>query len=320
MSSFVTTETVARAERFDHWAHAMSTAFGGLDSRPAALVPFHGVARSDTVGLLHVSSIDAGPLTVRRARPRTTQHEDDHYKVALQIAGVCRIEQDGALDTLGPGDIAFCDTSRPYSFTYGMNFRTVLVMLPRPMLSVHPKTMRNVNARRITTDKGMGAVVRPFLRSLGEQSQTCSDAATLSLMDGTASLVTALILEKLAEMTPTAPSSAMMLRIRTYIEDRLSSTGLTPDSIAEAHGISRRYLFKLFAAEDLTVAGWVRTRRLERCARELASPASAGQPISVIAARWGLPDYRHFSRVFKSVYGETPRDFRHRALTGTDRS
>ncbi|NEE28532.1 AraC family transcriptional regulator, partial [Streptomyces sp. SID7982] len=123
--------------------------------------------------------------------------------------------------------------------------------------------MRHVIARRITTDEGMGAVVRPFLRSLGEQSRTCSDAAAPGLMDGTASLVTALILEKLAEMAPAAPSSAMMLRIRTYIEDRLSSTDLTPGSIAEAHGISRRYLFKLFAAEDLTVAGWVRTRRLE---------------------------------------------------------
>lgn len=105
-----------------------------------------------------------------------------------------------------------------------------------------------------------------------------------------------------------------MLRIRTYIENRLSNPELTPDSIAEAHGISRRYLFKLFAAENLTVAGWIRTRRLEHCARDLASPASTEQPISMIAARWGLLDCRHFSRVFKTVYGETPRDYRRRAL------
>ncbi|NEE27268.1 hypothetical protein G3M53_17560, partial [Streptomyces sp. SID7982] len=83
---------------------------GGLDSRPAAVAPFYGVARNDTIGLLQVSSIDAGPLTVRRARRTAGQHEDDHYKVALQLAGACRIEQDGALDTLGPGDLAFCDT------------------------------------------------------------------------------------------------------------------------------------------------------------------------------------------------------------------
>ncbi|MFZ3555394.1 helix-turn-helix domain-containing protein [Streptomyces sp. BH055] len=85
--------------------------------------------------------------------------------------------------------------------------------------------------------------------------------------------------------------------------------------IRSTHGISRRYLFKLFAAEGLTVAGWIRTRRLERCARDLASSVAAQQPIGMIAARWGLLDGRHFSRVFKTAYGRTPRDFRRRALT-----
>jgi AraC-like DNA-binding protein len=314
MGSFVTTETVARAERFDHWAHEMSRVFGGLDSRPAAHAPFHGKATSDALGRLRLASIDAGPLTVRRSGRLTAQHEEDHYKVALQVAGTCVIEQDGVSEALAPGDIAICDTSRPYTFAYGTDFRTVLMLLPRPMLPVRPEKMRTITARRLTADGGVGAVVGPFMRSLSAQSRACSDAAAVSLMDGAVSLVTALVSEKLATATPTAPQEAMMLRIRTYIENRLSNPELTPDSIAEAHGISRRYLFKLFAAENLTVAGWIRTRRLEHCARDLASPASTEQPISMIAARWGLLDCRHFSRVFKTVYGETPRDYRRRAL------
>ncbi|MFD8308462.1 helix-turn-helix domain-containing protein [Streptomyces sp. NPDC059690] len=61
----------------------------------------------------------------------------------------------------------------------------------------------------------------------------------------------------------------------------------------------------------------MRTRRLERCARYLASPARAKEPISTVAAPWGLLDCRHFSRVFKAEYGETPRDFRRRVLMST---
>ncbi|MER5756145.1 helix-turn-helix domain-containing protein [Streptomyces sp. NPDC002088] len=314
MGSFVTTETVARTERFDHWAHEVSKVFGDLDSRPAAPTSFHGKATSDTLGLLQFASIDAAPLAVRRTKRLAVQHEEDYYKVALQVAGNCLIEQDGATESLGPGDLAICDTSRPYSFTYESDFRTVLMLLPRPMLPMRPETIRDITARRLTTDGGVGAVVGPFLRSLSEQNRACSDAAVLSLTDGVVSLVTALVSEKLAGTAQAAPQKAMMLRIRTYIENRLSNPNLTPDTIAEAHGISRRYLFKLFAAEDLTVAGWIRTRRLEHCARDLANPASGEQPISLIAARWGLLDCRHFSRVFKSVYGATPRDFRNRAL------
>ncbi|MCX4903986.1 helix-turn-helix domain-containing protein [Streptomyces sp. NBC_00878] len=317
----MTTETVVGAERFDHWAHEMSRIFAGLDSRPLARVPFHGKATSDAVGRLQLASIDAGPLTVRRTRSLTAQREEDHYKVALQVAGTCVVEQDGVRESLAPGDITICDTSRPYTFTYETDFRTVLMMLPRPMLPVRAEAMQSITARRLSTDRGTGAVVGPFLRSLGAQSHTCSEAAILSLMDGAVSLVTALVSETLAGAAPTAPQKAMMLRIRRYIENRLSNPDLTPDSIAQAHAISRRYLFKLFAAEDLTVAGWIRARRLEHCARELASPASAEQPISIVAARWGLLDCRHFSRVFKTAYGETPRDFRRRALAdAADRS
>ncbi|NGO47726.1 AraC-like ligand-binding domain-containing protein [Streptomyces ureilyticus] len=320
MRTIVTTDSVARADRFDHWAHEISRMFTGLDTRPVTRAPFHGQAASDQFGLLHLSSISAGPLQVRRTARLVAQHEEDFYKVALQVKGTCVIEQDGVCSTLDSGDIAICDTSRPYSFTYDADFRTVLMLVPRPMLPVRPDAVRSLTARRMTADSGLGAVVGPFLRSLGEQSRDCKGPAAGSLMDGAVSLVTALVMEKLARSAPIAPQDAMMLCIRTHIENRLSDPDLTPDSIAEAHGISRRYLFKLFAAQDLTVAGWIRTRRLERCARDLANPSRADQSISMVAARWGLLDCRHFSRVFKAEHGETPRDFRRRALDGATRS
>jgi AraC-like DNA-binding protein len=321
MRTLVTTDSVPPTERFDHWAFEMSRMFAGLDTRPLSLAPpFHGQAATDELGMLHLSSISAGPLRVRRTAPLIAQHDEAYYKVALQVAGTCLLEQDGQCDTLMPGDIAICDTSRPYSFTYEDDFRTVLMLLPQPMLPVRPETLRALTGRRITAEGGTGAIVSPFLRSLGEQSRACTGPAAALLVDGAVSLVTALVMERLARTAPTAPHDAMMLRIRAYIENRLSDPDLTPDSIAAAHGISRRYLFKLFAAEDLTVAGWIRARRLERCARDLANSSGSDQTISTVAARWGLLDCRHFSRVFKAAYGETPREFRRRALTDAPRS
>ncbi|EKX60363.1 helix-turn-helix domain-containing protein [Streptomyces ipomoeae] len=320
MRTIVTTDSVAQTERFDHWTSEMSKVFTGLDTRSAAQTPFHGRAVSGDIGLLQLSSVSAGPLSVRRTQRLVAQYEEDFYKVVLQVAGTSVIEQGGTCSTLGPGDLAICDTSRPYSFTYETDFSTVLMLLPRPMLPVRPEALRDLTARRIGAEDGVGAVVAPFLRSLSQQARDCTGPASRSLMDGTVSLVTALVTERLALSAPTAPQDAMMLRIRTYIEHRLSDPDLTPDSIAEAHGISRRYLFKLFAADGATVAGWIRTRRLERCARDLSSPAAADQSISMIAARWGLLDCRHFSRVFRTAYGETPRDFRRRALAGADQA
>ncbi|MFH8983342.1 AraC-like ligand-binding domain-containing protein [Streptomyces varsoviensis] len=313
------TESVAAAERFDYWAHEVSRIFGALESRPggADRSAFHARAVGDSLGPLRFAEIDAAPQTVRRVEPAPARDDGGHgghYKVAVQIAGACLVEQDGVRGALGPGDIALCDTTRPYSFTYDRGFRTVLMLLPRALLPVRPELMRTITGRRLGADGGVAAVVGPFVRSLSRQSAACSEAAVTSLTDGAVSLVTALAWERLAARERPVPQNAMFARIRAYIEARLAHPDLTPDAIAAAHGVSRRYLFKLFAAEGLTVAGWIRCRRLEHCARELASPAAADQPISRVAARWGLLDGRHFSRLFKSVYGQTPRDYRRRSL------
>ncbi|QKV93079.1 helix-turn-helix domain-containing protein [Streptomyces sp. NA02950] len=311
MRTIITTESVAQADRFDHWVYEMSQVFAGLDTRPVSKGPFQGIAARGSVGSVQLNSISAGPLRVRRTARLCAQYEEDYYKVALQISGTSVVEQGGAQTALGPGDIAICDAARPYSFTYVGDFRTVILLLPRPLLPLRPEAVSEVTAHRISTDEGVGAVVAPFLQSLGEQDRDFVGPAAHSLMDGTVSLLTALVMERLDRA---APHDAMMLRIRAYIEHRLADPELSPDTIAEAHGISRRYLFKLFAAEGTTVAGWIRTRRLEHCARDLANSDAADQPIGMVATRWGLLDHRHFSRVFKSVYGETPREFRRRAL------
>jgi hypothetical protein len=80
----------------------------------------------------------------------------------------------------------------------------------------------------------------------------------------------------------------------------------------------QRLLVALVGQEDLqehdmTVAAWIRSRRLDRCRRDLADPGLWARPVSAIGARWGFPDGAHFSRVFRAAYGIPPREYRRRA-------
>lgn len=61
------------------------------------------------------------------------------------------------------------------------------------------------------------------------------------LVDGTVSLITALLSEQLTGCLPALSPPAIMLRVRGHIEYQLSDPGLSPDGIADALGISRRY-------------------------------------------------------------------------------
>ncbi|MFE4047964.1 helix-turn-helix domain-containing protein [Streptomyces sp. YIM B13518] len=88
--------------------------------------------------------------------------------------------------------------------------------------------------------------------------------------------------------------------------------------MAAAHQISTRSLYKLFQEEGLTVAAWVRERRLENCRRALADPALNSRPVHAIAARWGFADSAHFSRAFRAAYGMPPKEYRQLTRLGAD--
>ena len=57
-------------------------------------------------------------------------------------------------------------------------------------------------------------------------------------------------------------------------------------------------------------------RRLEHARRDLADPLLRTTSIQSVAARWGMPYASGFTRAFRAAYGESPREFRRRALPG----
>ncbi|GAA2977763.1 hypothetical protein GCM10010519_10910 [Streptomyces lactacystinicus] len=84
---------------------------------------------------------------------------------------------------------------------------------------------------------------------------------------------------------------------------------LSPAGIAAANFMSVRFLHKLFQPEGVTVGGWIRAQRLERCRRDLLRPMAGELGVAGIARRWGFVNSSHFSRAFRAAYGMTPRDW-----------
>src|SRR5437867_3860335 len=64
-----------------------------------------------------------------------------------------------------------------------------------------------------------------------------------------------------------------------------------------------------FHDAGLTVVGWIRARRMERCPRSLSGPALEPRPVAAIAARWGLSSAADFSRGFRTAHGMPPADY-----------
>ena len=71
---------------------------------------------------------------------------------------------------------------------------------------------------------------------------------------------------------------------------------MTPARVAQAEGISERYLQKLFEGAGDNFSHYVRERRLQRALADLSNPAEASHSISEIAYRYGFADSAHFEK------------------------
>ncbi len=95
-----------------------------------------------------------------------------------------------------------------------------------------------------------------------------------------------------------------------YIEVHLSDPRLSTSMVAEACGISTRYLSHLLKQYGSSFSTLVWDQRLRTAARWLETTPPGDISIAEIAFRVGFKSPAHFSRLFKRVFGKGPREYR----------
>jgi AraC-like DNA-binding protein len=113
--------------------------------------------------------------------------------------------------------------------------------------------------------------------------------------------------------------AARIRTIKAEIETNLANCSLDAACIAKRHGISTRYLHKLFESEGITFTEFLLDRRLALAHRKLSDTRFVGHSISSIAFEMGFGDISHFNRCFRRRYGTTPSDIRMQAKASIDK-
>ncbi|MDF3283592.1 helix-turn-helix domain-containing protein [Gordonia sp. N1V] len=302
---------------FDVWREAISSAFVPLDAAPLVGAPtaFSGGLASRELGDLQLSEVLGASAWVRRTASTIRRADPGVIKVALQLSGHSTVSQAGREAELGPGDLAVYDTSRRYELALADSFDILVAVIPRETLRINDSELDDGVARTITSCTGVGALLRPMLcalreQSLGEESMAPQGMSAQSLVtDAVADLVSACLRAAVPD-TGIGAGDTVLMSARTYIEGHLGDPFLTPAAVAAHHHVSLRYLQKLFAQDGDTVAGFIRRLRLERCRGDLADPLQIHRSVGAICAANGLVEAAHFSRIFKSAYGMSPRQYR----------
>ncbi|WP_433392588.1 helix-turn-helix domain-containing protein [Micromonospora sp. KLBMP9576] len=313
------TEQAPAAERFELWLDMVARTASPLRIRTEHAHDF--AARAEIVELGPIQVVNyrypslEGVLTPRVMR----ESAPEIYMLALTVDGDGAVSQAGRSSDLGPEEFIFYDGSRPHGVRHGGDdgghepARSVVTIIPHAALPLPPDRLAPLLGARMSGTEGIGALLAQFLRQVAHHPEQYH--ATEAVPLGTVALdlaATMLGRHLVAEdaMPAEVRRRALLTQMRAYVQRHLGDATLSPQVVADAHHVSLRTLHRLFAAEESTIASYIRELRLARCRRDLADPGLRGQPIQAIAARWGFPDKTHFSRIFRKAHGVGPQTWR----------
>ncbi|UOT03273.1 helix-turn-helix domain-containing protein [Rhodococcus opacus] len=306
-------------DAFARWRRAISEAFVPLDAHPigGGAPSFHGSLHCAALGsAMQLSEVSGTHVRVRRTAETIRKADPGFVKFGMQVSGNGILRQGDHEAPLSPGDFAVYDTRVPYELHFADDFTMFVVMLPRDALKISSGVLDAVVGRRIRGHDGVGALISPFLMQLRHNLQNGTLPSTPMFEDAVADLLSAAF-DETAPPLRERSGPTLLASAKTFIDHHLSDPDLNTVMVATAHHISARYLQKLFETDGRTVASWIRSRRLDKCRRDLADPRLTQETIRTICARYGFLDTAHFSRLFKDTFGQSPSSFRGHALTET---
>lgn len=317
MSAFETfaTDGLEPGRRLEFWNEIACQTFTPVVSDPVDLSTFAARLTRTEVGGLRISEVRSQPATIRHTLTQVARSHASSFFLVVQLEGSSCNRQNGREARLLPGDFTLCSSALPYEMRLPTAARRLVLGVSDDALRRHLACADAVLGLRMPGDRGMSGLLSEFVRSLWTANlDTWGPAVTARLSYTVLDLIAAaysLIPQARHEVASLA--SAHRLRIAGYIEAHLRDPALDPQRIAEACGITPRYLHHLFAQESETVTQYIQRRRLEESARALVAAPLRGRLVTEIAFDYGFNSLTHFGRVFRNHYGITPSEYRRAA-------
>jgi AraC family transcriptional activator of tynA and feaB len=308
---------VPEAEReaaFEEAVSAMHVDMAVRIGSTSTAASFQARARRRWLQDLVLVEAGCGPCDGMRSRRRAARTDELYVGVTVLRRGRETLALGDTTTDLRPGDAVVWRSDQPIRFWVHTPQVKQTLIVPLPALAETAGGKRPLGSQLLD---GAAPSTQLFTGYLKLLSRTM-DRLDASEMRAARSAALELLVGAAHRQVVPATSGATeppIAALRYWIEQRLASGGsVTPASIAAAHGMSVRGVYRVFEEADETVGAFVRARRLARARRDLAAGAGS---IADVAARWGFSDASHFARAFRAQYACAPRDYRASAAKGT---
>lgn len=263
------------------------------------------------LGVATVFASTGTGFRLSRGRRHLRQEGPPIVALALQTLGAGRFGQGDHQDLVPAGRLMLVDLTRPYEFGWSEGGGSMALQVPYDRLGLPADTVRRA-AGRLGASALYPLVHQHLthLRALGDALD--ADPGTAALGNASVELMRALVVSAAGDGQQAGPvlESTLTTRLLSYLRGHAADPALTPQRIAQVHGISVRRLYALADGAGFSIEQALIDARLEKARAALASPAAHRRTIAAVAREAGFPSASHFARRFRAAYGMTPSEWR----------
>ncbi|MEE4025343.1 AraC family transcriptional regulator [Gordonia sp. PKS22-38] len=277
---------------------------------------FHATVSSWQIGdgtsLMDVAS---DPVAVSTSAARLAQQPYDRVAVAAISAGAWTHRHHGVTieSTSDEASLIIVDPACPFDFRRSDRGSAVVIFVEANQLNLPPSSIR----RAAMTLRPTHAHYRLYRSFLGElRTVALREPALLTELNATANQLTRALIIDAADTTagnptaavPDSDPTALIPRVRRHIEVHLTDPELSAATIARAHNVSVRSLYKHWEATGIRLQDHIITLRLETAAQTLLTERHLS--VAAVARRFCFADPTHFAHRFHDRFGVSPTAWR----------
>lgn len=303
-----TSESYARDDRLEAWRDVLA-AVGLQPASASAFDDGHATASHRNAAGVALTRIAAGSQGIAPL----PQSGEGLPIVLLPIEDGAMLRQGGSHRIVPVGHLLLLPRQGDWSLMFQRDMRAIILSVTAEARHGRLIGRPIASEARVVAPAGFADVFSRLLDATSRTLETLSDVEWAAIAQSLVDLLLTLAHQSTSpasEVAGTATQAATLHRICQTIERNLDNPELAPSRVAQAEGISERYLQKLFEGVGDNFSHYVRERRLQRAWSDLSNPAEAHRSISEIAYRYGFSDSAHFSRAFRHRFGLPPREFR----------
>jgi len=244
----------------------------------------------------------------------TAQTANDDLFFGVNVSGDGALVQRACEITTGAGDAFFLNVAAgAFAVVRPQRTRFVGLRVPRQAIAPLVPDLADERPRLIPRTTDSVRLLTSYLRGLLSSRMLAAPETARLLVRHIHDLI-ALSLGATGDAAALAEDrsvpAARLRAIKSDIVANLEDEGLTIGAVASRHGVTPRYVHRLFEREGVTYTQFVLRQRLETAYRALRDARFASWSISAIAYEVGFGDLSYFNRVFRRHYKRTPSDIK----------